>query len=215
MEDVLDVYKRSYDEAFPVVCMDELSKQLIGERRVPIKESPGNVKRYDAEYERNGTANIFISTEPLKGKTKVKVTGHRKKTDWAAFIKEVVDTDYPTATKIVLIMDNLNTHTGSSLYEAFPPAEAKRLLDKLEIHYTPKHGSWLNVAEIELSHLSRQCLDRRIPEKETLIQEVTAWCQQRNKAAHRVDWQFTTEDARIKLKRLYPMMKERDRMGHN
>jgi hypothetical protein len=206
MEDVLDVYKRLYNETRPVVCMDESSKQLIKETRIPIPASLGESERYDAEYERNGTCNIFLHVEPLKGKRKIKITDQRKKTDWAHFIKELVDEDYPQAQKIVLVMDNLNTHAGSSLYEAFLPAEAKRILDKLEIHYTPKHGSWLNIAEIEFSHLSRQCLDRRIPDKETFIRDVSAWSKRRNDEHVAVDWQFTTADARIKLKKLYPIL---------
>jgi len=206
MEDVLDVYKRPYNETRPVVCMDESSKQLIKETRIPIPARPGESERYDAEYERNGTCNIFLHVEPLKGKRKIKITDQRKKTDWAHFIKELVDEDYPQAQKIVLVMDNLNTHAGSSLYEAFLPAEAKRILDKLEIHYTPKHGSWLNIAEIEFSHLSRQCLDRRIPDKETFIRDVSAWSKRRNDEHVAVDWQFTTSDARIKLKKLYPVL---------
>lgn len=158
MEDVLDVYKRPYDEKKPVVCMDETNKQQIKEIRSPIPGEPGKPERFDTEYERNGTSNIFISCEPLRGKRKIKVTNQRKKTDWAHFIKELVDEDYPDVEKVVIVMDNLNTHAGSSLYETFEPAEAKRILNKLEIHYTPKHGSWLNIAETELSHLSRQCL---------------------------------------------------------
>jgi len=204
MEDVLGIYKRPYDEKRPVVCMDETNKQLIKETHIPIPMKPGESIRYDTEYERNGTSNVFLSFEPLKGKRRLKVTDHRKKTDWAYFIKELVDEDYAEAEKIVLVMDNLNTHAGSSLYETFPPAEAKRILDKLEIHYTPKHGSWLNIAEIELSHLSRQCLDRRIPDKETIVREVSAWCRMRNEEASILDWQFTPHDARIKLKKLYP-----------
>jgi transposase len=207
MEDVLDVYKRPHNEKIPVVCMDETSKQLTKETRSPIQASPGRLERYDMEYERNGTCNIFVAFEPLIGKRRIKITDQRKKTDWAYFIKELVDEDYPDAEKIVLVMDNLNTHSGSSLYETFEPQEAKRILDRLEIHYTPKHGSWLNVAEIELSHLSRQCLDRRIPDKETIIQEVKAWSSARNKEKSTVNWQFMTEDARIKLKRLYPIIK--------
>lgn len=208
MEDVLDVYKRPYDEKKPVICMDESSKQLTKETRLPIEAKPGEVARYDTEYARNGTSNIFISVEPLAGKRNIKVTDQRRKSEWAHFLKELVDNDYPDAEKIVLVMDNLNTHNGSSLYETFLPAEAKRILDKLEIHYTPKHGSWLNVAEIELSHLSRQCLDRRIADKEQLNKEVNAWLTYRNDSAGTVDWQFTTKDARIKLKRLYPQIKE-------
>ena len=212
MEDVLDVYKQPYDEKRPVVCMDESSKQLIKETRIAIPASPGKSARYDAEYERNGTCNIFLNFEPLKGKRRVKITEHRKKTDWAYFMKEIVDKDYPHAEKIVIVMDNLNTHAGSSLYETFAPAEAKRILNKLEIHYTPKHGSWLNMAEIEFSHLSRQCLDRRIPDKETFVREVSEWSKQRNKENAAVDWQFTTADARIKLKKLYPVLGNK---GHN
>lgn len=204
MEDVLDVYKRPYDKKHPVVCMDETNKQQIKEIRTPIPLRPGQPLRYDTEYERNGTSNIFLSFEPLQGKRQVKVTEKRTKIDWAHFIKDLIDKDYPEAEKIVLVMDNLNTHTGSSLYEAFEPAEAKRILDRLEIHYSPKHGSWLNMAEIELSHLSRQCLDRRIPDRETLKKEVDAWSKQRNDADAIANWQFTTEDARIKLKKLYP-----------
>jgi len=155
--------------------MDESNKQLIKETRAPIPASPGEPERYDTEYERNRTCNIFLHVEPLKGKRKIKITDQRKKTDWAHFIRELVDEDYPKAEKIILVMDNLNTHAGSSLYETFPPSEAKRILDKLEIHYTPKHGSWLNIAEIEFSHLSRQCLDRHIPDKETFIRETSTW----------------------------------------
>ena len=206
MEDVLDVYKRPYDEKLPVVCMDESSKQLTKETRVSISMEPGSPERFDTEYERNGTNNIFLACEPLAGKRQIKITDQRKKTDWAEFIKEIVDVHYPSADKIVLVMDNLNTHNGSSLYEKFEPAEAKRILDKLEIHHTPKHGSWLNVAEIELSHLSRQCLDRRIPDQETFMRETSAWCTERNERKSAVDWQFTTNDARIKLKRLYPVI---------
>lgn len=208
MEDVLDVYKRPYDEKYPVVCMDESSKQLTKETRTPIPIEPGSPERFDTEYERNGTNNIFLACEPLAGKRQIKITDHRKKTDFAEFIQELVDVHYPSADKIVLVMDNLNTHNGSSLYEKFAPSEAKRILDKLEIHYTPKHGSWLNVAEIELSHLNRQCLDRRIPDQETFIRETNAWCKQRNESNSSVDWQFTTDDARIKLKRLYPILME-------
>ena len=206
MEDVLDVYKRPYDEKNPVICMDESSKQLIGETRIPIPAKPGEPERYDAEYERNGTCNIFLHSEPLKGKRKIKITDRRTKIDWAHFIKELVDEDYPEAENIILVMDNLNTHTGSSLYETFEPSEAKRISDKIEIHYTPKHGSWLNMAEIEFSHLSRQCLDRRIPDRENLAREVSAWNNQRNEEHVAIDWQFTTTEARIKLKRLYPLL---------
>lgn len=209
MEDVLDVYKRAYNEECPVICMDETNKQLTKGTRTPIAGAPGEVARYDAEYERNGTCNIFLCCEPLKGKRQIKVTDHRKKQDWAHFIKDIIENHYSEAEKIVLIMDNLNTHAGSSLYETFEPAQAKSILDKLEIHYTPKHGSWLNMAEIELSHLARQCLDRRIPEKEMLVNEVETWCQRRNRETANIDWQFTSEDARIKLKKLYPVVDNR------
>ena len=206
MEDVLEVYKRPYDEKRPVVCMDELNKQTIKEIQSPLPIEPEKPQRFDTEYERNGTCNIFLSFEPLKGKRQLKVTTRRTKVDWAHYIKGLVDEEYSEAEKIVLVQDNLNTHTGASLYEAFEPSEVKRILEKLEFHYTPKHGSWLNMAEIELSHLSRQCLDRRIPDRETLEKEVSAWLKQRNLEASRVDWQFTAEDARIKLKKPYPIL---------
>jgi transposase len=206
MEDILDVYKRPYDEKRPLVCMDELNKQMIKEIRCPLLAREGDILKYDTEYERNGTCNLFLSFEPLKGKRKAKVTERRTKIDWAHFMKDLIDEEYSQAEKVVLVLDNLNTHTGSALYEAFEPAEARRLLDKLEIHYTPKHGSWLNMVEIELSHLSRQCLDRRIPDRETFHQEVSAWVQQRNHEGASVDWRFTTQDARIKLKKLYPIV---------
>jgi hypothetical protein len=205
MEDVLEVYQRPYDPKRPVLCMDELSKQLTKETRQPISAQPGTVEKYDTEYERNGTANIFLYIEPLKGTFVTKVTKQRTKPDWAVTIKELT-MQYPDVEKIVLVMDNLNTHTGASLYETFPPEEAKRLLDKFEIHYTPKHGSWLNIAEIGLSMLSRQCLDRRIPDSETLTNEVAAWTTRINAAQKKVNWQFTTKDARVKLKRLYPTL---------
>ncbi len=209
MENVLDVYERPYDEGYPVVCVDESSKQMTKETRIPIEASPGKVERYDTEYERNGTSNIFMSFEPLQGKRQVKVTERRTKEDWAEFVRDIVDVHYAKAKKIVLIMDNLNTHNGSSLYEAFEPAEAKRILDKLEIHHTPKHGSWLNMAEIELSHLSRQCLDRRIPDRESLTREVSIWNKERNEGSIVTQWRFTTTDARIKLQKLYPVIKKR------
>jgi hypothetical protein len=204
MEDVLDVYKRPYDRKRPVVCLDETSKQLIGETRQAVPAVPGRPAREDSEYVRNGVANLFMVFEPLGGKRKVKVTERRTKLDWAECVREVVDGMYPQAQKVVLVMDNLNTHSPASLYEAFEPAEAKRIADKLEIHYTPKHGSWLDMAEIELGILSRQCLDRRIENVAYLRSEVAAWEQQRNEAKAKVHWQFTTADARIKLRRLYP-----------
>jgi hypothetical protein len=207
MEDVLDVYHRPYDPKRPQVNLDELHKQLIGETRVPILASSGNVERYDYEYVRNGTANIFMVFEPLANKRITKVTDRRTRRDWAEIVRELVDVHYPDAERIVLMMDNLNTHSIASLYEAFEPEEARRLARKLEIHYTPKHGSWLNMAEIELSVLSRQCLDRRIGDKATLAREVATWTTKRNESGSTVAWQFTTADARIKLQRLYPSLR--------
>ena len=204
MEDVLDVYKRPYNPKRPMVCLDETSKQLIGETRISVTASPGQPARYDYEYKRNGVANLFMIFEPLIGKRRVKVTERRTKIDWAYCVREMVDQIYPDAEQIVLVMDNLNTHNKSSLYEAFEPAEAKRIADKLEIHYTPKHGSWLDMAEIELGILSRQCLSRRIENMEQLEKEALAWEKNRNAKKDKVDWQFTTADARIKLKKLYP-----------
>ena len=186
--------------------MDETSKQLIKETRCPIPAVPGRPARYDYEYDRNGVCNLFMFFEPLAGKRHVSVTERRTKADWAMQIKQLLDVHYPTAKKVTLVMDNLNTHTGASLYEVFQPNEARRLLDRLKIHYTPKHGSWLNMAEIELSVLSRQCLDRRIPDKATLTTEVAAWQQRRNISEAKVDWRFTTAEARIKLKHLYPTL---------
>ncbi len=208
MEDVLEVYTRPYDSRLPQVCMDEVSKQLLRDTRGALPIEPGKPERQDYEYERGGVANLFLFCEPLMGRRWVDVTEHRKKVDWAHQIKELVDERYRQAERIVLVMDNLNTHTPASLYEAFEPAEAKRLADKLEIHYTPKHGSWLNMAEIELSVLSRQCLNRRVPDFETLETEVKAWEKRRNSEGCKIDWRFTTEDARIKLKRLYPVIQE-------
>lgn len=204
MEEVLTIYKRPYNTEHPVICLDESSKQLVDEVRQPIPVEPGQPERFDTEYKRNGVANLFIAFEPLAGQRLVEVTEQRKKVDFAHFVKQLVDEHYPTAKTLVLVMDNLNTHNKSSLYEAFEPEEAKRLADKLDIHYTPKHGSWLNMAEIEFSHLSRQCLDRRIKSKEILKQEVSAWTVERNQKKASMQWRFTVEDARIKLKRLYP-----------
>lgn len=208
MEDVLDVYTRPYDPRYPQVCMDEVSKQLLRETREPMPVQPGRPERRDYEYERGGVANLFLFCEPLRGQRWVEVTARRTKVDWAQQIKVLVDERYPAAERIVLVMDNLNTHTPASLYEVFPPAEAKRLADKLEIHHTPKHGSWLNMAEIELSVLSRQCLDQRVPDFETLAAEVGAWEARRNAQGGAIQWRFTTEDARIKLRRLYPSLQE-------
>jgi hypothetical protein len=211
MEDVLDVYTRPVDPNRPLVCLDETSKQLVGEIRLPIPISPGQVARYDAEYVRNGVSSLFLLYAPLEaqegedqGWRQVVVTDRRTRVDYAHVIRDLVDLRYPEANKIVLVQDQLNTHSIASLYEAFEPKEAKRLADKLEIHYTPKHGSWLNMAEIELSILGRQCLDRRIPDKATLVREVQAWQERRNRLGARIDWRFTTADARIKLKHLYP-----------
>jgi hypothetical protein len=204
MEDVLDVYSRPYDPDYPVVCMDETSKQLVEETRKPLPLRPGHPQSYDYEYERHGVSNLFICCEPLQGRRHIKVTEHRTKLDWAYFMRDVVDVFYPDAVCIRLVLDNLNTHRPSSFYEAFEPTEAKRILERIEFHYTPKHGSWLNIAEIELSVLSRQCLDQRIPNKESLEQQVAAWEAPRNTIGSKVDWRFTTVDDRIKLKRLYP-----------
>jgi hypothetical protein len=208
MEDVLDVYTRSYDPRCPQVCMDEVSKQLLVDARPPTGPTPGRPRRTDYEYERRGTANLFLWCEPLSGWRSVRVTERRTRLDWAHCIKDLLDSRYRDAEKVILVMDNLNTHTPGSLYEAFEPVEAKRLAEKLEIHYTPTHGSWLNMAELELSVLARQCLDRRIPDRETLEREVAAWEVERNALGGKVDWRFTTEDARIKLKRLYPSTDE-------
>ena len=204
MEDVLDVYTRPYDPRRPQVCLDETSVQLIGEKRIPVPMAPGRLARVDYEYERNGVCALFMVNEPLRGWREVVVGDHRTAIDFAHVVKHLVDVHYPNAERIVLVMDNLNTHTPGSLYEAFDPTEARRLADRLEIHYTPKHASWLDMAEIELSVLSRQCLEQRIPDKATLVREVTAWMHDRNVRQSTIDWRFSTPDARIKLKRLYP-----------
>ena len=204
MEDVLEVYARPYDPEFPVLCMDESSVQLIGEVQEPIPAAPGHPVLVDDEYVRNGVANIFIEVEPLAGMRKVKITDRRTQLDWAYFIKEMLEERYTDAKKVVLVMDNLNTHNIASLYLAFPPKTARSLANRLEIHYTPKHGSWLNIAEIELSVLKRQCLSVRIDCIEKMQAKVLAWNNDRNNRQKKVDWQFKTDDARIKLKRLYP-----------
>jgi len=206
MEDVLDVYCRPYDPLHPVVCMDESSKQLLADVRPPLPMQRGKPQRNDDHYERRGTRNLFLACEPLRGWREVKVTQRRTKLDWAHFVQQLIDVHYPDAEKIVLVMDNLNTHRPASLYEAFEPAEAKRIWDRLEIHYTPKHGSWLNMAECEFSVLSSQCTNRRMPDEEALQTAVMAWQAQRNGSTATVDWRFTTEDARIKLKHLYPKL---------
>jgi len=207
MEDILEVYSRPYDPTRPVICMDEKPYQLLGEVRDPIPAEPGEVEKVDSEYKREGTCSIFIFTEPLAGWRYSVALEHRTKIDWANRVKWVLDNQYPDAEKVVLVMDNLNTHVTSSLYEAFPPEEAFRLAQRLEIHYTPKHGSWLDIAECELSALAAQCLgDRRIPNIDLLNEDLKAWQTQRNQAQKGVDWQFTADDARIKLKRLYPVI---------
>jgi hypothetical protein len=206
MEEVLEVYHRPHDPACPLVCLDETSKQLIKETRVPIPARPGRPARTDYEYERNGTANIFMLFAPLDGWRHVAVTDRHAAVDYAHLLKDVSDRWFPDAAKIALVQDNLSTHKPASLYQAFPPAEARRLVERFEWHYTPKHGSWLNMAETELSVLSSQCLDRRISTRQILIDEVTAWEAARNKHHAKADWQFTTADARVKLNRLYPSL---------
>jgi hypothetical protein len=206
MEDVLEVYRRPYDPKRPVVCVDETFKQLIGETRPSLPSRPGSVERCDHVYTRNGVASLFIAAEPLAGWRHVEVTDHRCRGDWAGFIWSLAEGRYREAERIVLVMDQLNTHSPASPYEVFPPQEAKRLTDRLEIHHTPKHGSWLNMAEIELSALSRQALTRRIARQDTLKRQIAEWQEKRNAAAAKVDWQFTTADARIKLRSLYPSL---------
>ena len=204
MEDVLDVYARPYDPQRPLICMDETNKQLLADTREPLPMQPGQPERIDHEYERQGVANLFLFFEPLAGKRHVRVTDRRTRTDWAEAMREVADVHYPDAERIVVVLDNLNTHSAASFYEAFPPEEAHRLTRRFEFQYTPKHGSWLNMAEIELSVLGRQTLNCRIPDQDTLKLEVACWEQQRNCKTVKVDWHFTTADARIKLKYLYP-----------
>jgi len=204
MEDVLDVYKRRYDPKRPQICMDEMPKQLLAEKYEPLPSKPGQLEKQDYQYERQGNANIFILFEPLAGKRFIETRSHRKSVDWAHVMKDLSDVHYPDAEVIVLVMDNLNTHKLASFYEAFEPEEAHRLSRRFEIHYTPKHGSWLNMAEIELSALVRQGLNRRIPDQDILDAEAQAWTKERNKQVVKVDWHFTTADARTKLKYLYP-----------
>ena len=206
MEDVLDVYTRPYDPTRPQICLDETSRQLLADTRSPLPPAPGRLARHDPEYAREGVANLFLVTEPLRGWRQVRVSAQRTRIDFAECIKELVDVHYAAAERIVLVMDQLNTHSPASLYQAFPPAEAKRLADKLEIHYTPTHGSWLNMAEIELSVLARQCLNRRLGNRATMEGEVAAWATARNATSSAIDWRFTPGDARIKLKRLYPVV---------
>jgi len=206
MEDILEVYQRPYDRQRPLVCLDETSKQLIAETRLPIAAKPGQPGRHDYEYRRNGTANLFMMFAPLEGWRHVKVTDRHTAVDYAQVLKELSDTHFPGSAKIVLVQDNLNTHKPASLYEAFPPAEARRLVERFEWHYTPKHGSWLDMAESELGILSSQCLDRRIPDQQVLKDEVEAWVADRNSKHAKANWQFTTADARVKLRRLYPAL---------
>ncbi len=202
----MDVYQRPYNPLYPVVCLDETSRQLIEETRVPIAVKPGEPKKVDYEYRRNGVVDLFMIFEPLAGQRHVMITDSRKRTDFANCIEMIEDEYYPNCEKIVLVMDNLNTHSIASLYTAFPPEKARRLAEKLEIHYTPKHASWLDMAEIEIGIMSRQCLSDYLANKDKIEAEVLAWCKKRNSNNSKVDWQFTTSDARIKLKRLYPII---------
>lgn len=206
MEDVLDLYHGPYDEHFPLICMDESNKQLVGEVHAPIAPAPSHGQINDHEYVRNGVAEIFLEVEPLTGRRHVAVTERRTRKDWAVFIQGMLEVRYPKALKVILVLDNLNTHNAASLYETFLPEHARQLASRLEIHYTPKHGSWLNIAEIELSALNGQCLNRRIPDIARMRTEVAAWERNRNNRATTIDWRFTTADARIKLKRLYPKL---------
>jgi DDE superfamily endonuclease len=206
MEDVLEVYKRPYDAERPVICMDEKPKQLVKETRTPVACGKGRPACFDYEYARNGTANIFLFVEPLRGWRRVEVTERRTRLDWAHQIKRLIDVDYKKAEKITLVMDNLNTHGPASLYEAFEPAEARRLTEKLEIVHTPKHGSWLNVAEVELAVLEKQSIGGRVPDRQSLSTRTKTWERERNRAKVKVNWQFRTADARIKLRRLYPQV---------
>ncbi len=206
MEDVLEVYSRPYDAKRPVVCLDETFKQLVGETREPLPTRPGAVERFDHVYVRNGVASLFLATEPLAGWRHVAVTEHRRRGDWASFVRDLLEGPYHDAERVVLVMDQLNTHSLASLYEAFPPEEARRLAERIELHHTPKHGSWLNMAEIEFSALARQCLARRIAQHETLRRHVAQWEDQRNAGQAKVNWHFTTGQARTKLRSLYPSL---------
>ena len=208
MEDVLDVYHLAYNPDYPVVCFDESSKQLVAEKRKSVPAAPGQLERYDYEYQRNGVRTLFLFFSPLVSWRHIKITEQRTHQDWANCMKDLVDVHFPEATRIRLIQDNLNTHNPVFLYEVFEPIEAKRILDKLEFHFTPKHGSWLNMAEIEFSVLSRQCLNRRIGNEASLVQEINSWVNNRNHSQATVNWQFTTDDARIKLKKLYPSIND-------
>ena len=207
MEEVLDLYKTPYDPASPLVCLDETSKQLISETRTPVRRRPGRVDRYDVVYKREGVRQLFLIFEPLRGWRHVVIRHQKSAVDWAAVIAEILEIHYPGAARVRLVMDNLNTHAGGSLYQAFPPERARELYERLELHYTPKHGSWLDMAEIELSILMGQCLNRRIGTDAALSREVTAWERPRNRAGSKINWRFTTPDARIKLRKLYPTLK--------
>jgi len=204
MEDILDVYTRKYDENSILVCMDEVPRQLIEETRKPVPAERGKIARYDTEYKRNGTCEIFMFTAPLNGWRRAEATEHRTRLDWAQQIKKLITVDFPHVKKIVLVMDNLNIHTIGSLYKAFPPEEARYYRNMLEIHFTPKHGSWLNMAEIEINVLVNHGLSKRVPSLRQMIKEIAAWIKTRNQSASKINWRFSTEDARIKLKRLYP-----------
>ena len=207
MEDILDVYERPEDPKRPLVCMDECPKQLIGEVRTPLPAEPRQPERYDTEYGRNGICNLFMFMAPLTG-WRLEVTEHRRREDWAEQVRRLVEEDFPAADKVALVRDNLNTHRPASLYEAFEPEKAKRIWDRLEIHYTPKHGSWLNMAEIEFNGLNRHGLSDRVPDMESMRREVAEWSSRRNAEGGKIDWRFTTRDARIKLKRLYPKIQD-------
>lgn len=209
MEDVLKVYNRPFSEEKPQVCIDEASTQLIGDIQIPLPPQEGKPRRYDYEYKRNGTCNLFMTVAPQLGWRHVKITNHRTNQDWAYCLKDLVDVHFPRAKKIALVTDNLNTHKGASLYETFPPEEAERILNKIEWHYTPKHASWLDMAEVEISVLRGQCLNRRIPDKEILKREVTAWKYDRNQRRVKIHWTFTVEKARMKLNKLYPMLEQK------
>ena len=207
MEDVLELYRKPYDPKYPVLCMDEASKQLIAETRVPLPAEEGQPVRYDHEYERKGVCSQILFVEPLRGWRKVFVRERRTMIDWALCLREILDVYYPDVLKVRLVLDNLNTHTGTSLYEAFPPAEARRLLERVEFHYTPKHGSWLNMAEIEIGVMTGQCLGRRIDSQQLVAEEVAAWEQRRNEEEAKIKWSFTVSDARVKLTKIYPSIR--------
>ncbi len=213
MENVLDVYKRAYNPRFPVICMDESNKQHKQGKLENIPAKPGQIERFDTGYERNGTSNVFLSFEPLTGKRWIDVAERRTRLDWARHIKSLVENHYPAAEKIILVVDNLNIHTGAALYELLEPEHAKKIVDKIEFHFTPKHGSWLNMAEIELSHLFRQCLNRRLGNINEVKEEVDVWVKKRNECCAVINWQFTTADARIKLKKLYPIIQDNDKIN--